>query len=114
MTIKTIDILTGEVTLSQGAAASFAAPVTEADTLAAERATMIVSRFQAKAALLAAGLLPNAEAIVAGADAVTQLAWAEAVEFRRNSPTITALSGALGLTDTGLDDMFRAAALIEA
>ena len=80
----------------------------------AERAGMVVSRFQAKAALSAAGLLEAAETAVSGADAMTQLAWAEAIEFRRNSPAILALSGALGLSDTDLDGLFRAAALIEA
>ena len=85
-----------------------------AEVLEAERAKMVVSRFQAKAALSVAGLLAGAEAAVAGADAMTQLAWAEAIEFRRNSPTIAALAGALSLTDTDLDDLFRAAALIEA
>lgn len=85
-----------------------------AATLETERAGMVVSRFQAKAALSAAGLLTAAETAVSGADAMTQLAWAEAIEFRRNSPAILALSGALGLSDTDLDGLFRAAALIEA
>jgi hypothetical protein len=75
---------------------------------------MVCSRFQAKAALSAAGLLAGAEAAVAAGDAITQLAWAEAVEFRRNSATINAMASALSLSDTQVDDLFRAAMLIEA
>ena len=87
---------------------------TPEEILAAERAGMIVSRFQAKAALLQAGLLDAVNAALAEADPVAQLAWAEAVEFRRTSPTIVALGAAIGLTDEQLDDLFRAAAEIEA
>jgi hypothetical protein len=75
---------------------------------------MVVSRFQAKAALAQAGLLTTAQAVVDAADATTQLAWAEVIEFRRNSPTIAALQTAMDLTDAELDTLFRAAALIEA
>lgn len=89
-------------------------PPSPAELLAAERAGMVCSRFQAKAALAAAGLLAAAETAVAAADPVAQLAWAEAVEFRRTSPTIVALSVAIGLTEAQVDDLFRAAMLIEA
>lgn len=51
---------------------------------------------------------------VAQADPLTQLAWAEAVEYRRNSPTILALAAALDLSDEQVDDLFRAAMQIEA
>jgi hypothetical protein len=73
-----------------------------------------VSRFQAKAALLNAGLLDQVEAIVAdpATSAMTKLAWADAVEFDRNSPTIIELSHELGLTDSEIDDLFIAAAQI--
>lgn len=89
-------------------------PPSAAELLAAERARMVCSRFQAKAALAAAGLLSAAEAAVAQADPIAQLAWAEAVEFRRSSPTIVALGAAIGLTETQIDDLFRAAMVIEA
>lgn len=89
-------------------------PPTEAELLAAERALMKVSRFQARAALTDAGLLSAVEAAVADAAPLVQLAWAEAVEWRRMSPTIVAIGAALDLTETQLDDLFRAAALIEA
>lgn len=74
-----------------------------------------VTRFQARAALLGAGLLPQVEAAVAASgDAFLQLAWAEATTFSRASPTVAALAGALGLDGAALDDLFRAAGAIEA
>lgn len=74
-----------------------------------------VSRFQARAALLQAGLLESADlAVAASNDPFLQLAWKEAVAFPRSSPGIAALAPALGLTDEDLDDLFRAAALITA
>lgn len=73
-----------------------------------------VSAFQAKAALMLAGILPQVEATIAQADAFTQLAWAEALTFRRDSPAIAALSAALGLTSAQVDDLFRTAATISA
>lgn len=79
-----------------------------------ERLTMIVSPFQAKTALDLAGLLPQVETTIAAADTLTQRAWSEAIEFKRNSPTIVLLASALGLTDTQVDDLFRTAAGIEA
>lgn len=85
-----------------------------AELLAAERASMVCSRFQAKAALHQAGLLQAVNDAMADADPVAQLAWTEAVEFRRNSPTINALAVSLGLTDEQLDDLFRSATQIEA
>ena len=84
-----------------------------AAALTAERAAMKVSRLQARVALLQAGLLPQVEAAVAAADPIIQMAWAEAIEFRRYSPAILGLASALGLTDTQLDDLFRAAALVD-
>ena len=74
----------------------------------------LVSRFQAKGALMQAGLLAQVEAAVAQADPFIQLAWAEAKDFRRDSPAIASISAGLGLTDEQVDDLFRAAALIEA
>ena len=86
-------------------------PVAE---LERKRAGMVVSRFQARAALHGAGLLSAVEKAVANADPITQLAWADALEFRRNSPTIAALAGVVGLTDDQLDALFIAAGQIQA
>jgi len=75
-----------------------------------------ISRFQARAALLQAGLLEDVESIMSNpeADTFASLAWKEASEFRRHSPTVLAISPSLGLTDAQLDDMFRFAASIHA
>lgn len=75
---------------------------------------MVVSRFQARAALHLAGLLPQVEAAVAAADPLVQIAWSDAVEFRRDSPTIAALAAAIKMTDAQIDDLFRTAAGIAA
>lgn len=64
--------------------------------------------------MLQAGILDDAEAAVAQADAITRLAWAEATEFRRASPAVAALATTMGLSSAQLDDLFRAAAQIEA
>jgi hypothetical protein len=62
--------------------------------------------------LLGAGLLSQVEAIVASADAATRIAWDNASVIERNSPTVAALSAALGLTSAQLDALFTAAAAI--
>ena len=90
------------------------AAITEAQALSAERAAMVCSRFQAKAALLAAGMLDDVEAVMATADPLARMAWADATEFRRNSPTIAALAIIAGLTETQVDDLFRVAITITA
>lgn len=74
---------------------------------------LVVSRFQCRAALMQAGLLEAAEYVVSQADELTRMAWVDAIEFRRASPTIEALAAALGLDESGLDDLFAKAAQIE-
>lgn len=75
-----------------------------------------ISRFQARAALLGAGLLATIESAMAdpGMDPFAKLAWDYAQDFNRDSPTIAGLQSLLGLTDAVLDELFRAGALIEA
>jgi hypothetical protein len=75
-----------------------------------------VSRFQARAALHLAGKLTDAEAAVEAAAAenpLIALAWREAVEFKRTSPALNALAGAIGMTPEDVDNLFRLAATIE-
>lgn len=76
----------------------------------------VVSRFQARAALHLAGLLPQVEALMADpqTDTLARLAWTDAQEFRRTSPTLLAMASALSLTDEQLDQLFITAAGIEA
>lgn len=73
-----------------------------------------VTPFQAKAALLQAGLLDTVKAAIAAASPIAQLAWSDATEFTRDSPTIAALSAQLGLSSAQVDALFVAAAAIEA
>jgi len=75
-----------------------------------------VTAFQAKAALLEAGLLDQIETMMADAKTprIVKLAWSEALTFERKSPTVQSLSAALGLDDDELDALFSAAAQITA
>jgi hypothetical protein len=73
-----------------------------------------ITRFQARAALLAAGLLDDVEMAVAASPRFVQIAWEDASVFDRSSPTIAALAAALSLSDADLDDLFRAAEQIRA
>ena len=67
-----------------------------------------VTAFQAKAALLDAGLLDAVEAMMASPDTprIVKLAWSEALTFERQSPTVQSLGSALGLDDAALDSLF--------
>jgi len=83
----------------------------------------VVSRFQARAAMMGAPasdpafphLLAQMDAMVqAAGDPFAALAWAEAIEFRRDSPTVTALAAGAGIDEAALDSLFIAAAQITA
>lgn len=86
-----------------------------ADRLLAKREAMEVTPFQAYEALAQAGLLDSMEAFMADPNtpASTVMAWNKTTTFRRLSPTIAYVAGAMGWTDQQLDDLFEAAALIE-
>lgn len=101
-----INIATGEITEHPDA------PVTPQPP----QIPQVVSRFQARAALHLAGLLDDVEAMMALPEtpALAKLAWADAQEFKRNSPSLLSIAGALGLTEQQLDDLFTTAAGIEA
>ena len=79
--------------------------------VAATEVPQSVSRFQARAALLQAGKLEEANAAVSESDDLTKLAWADAQVFYRDSPAVNALGTALGLD---LDALFIAAEKIQA
>lgn len=73
-----------------------------------------VQAWQAKTALLEAGLLDDVEAIMANqaTDKKIVIAWQGAPNFRRDSPMIAALAAQLKLTDKQVDDLFFAAAAV--
>lgn len=76
----------------------------------------VVTRFQARAALHLAGLLTTVESLMTDpqTDMLARLAWQDAQEFRRQSPTMLSMAATLGLTDAQLDALFTTAAGIEA
>ena len=77
------------------------------------RESMKVTRYQAKAALLGAGRLSDIEAAIAvSEDPLIKLAWAEA-SFERLSTFTEKMLELTGMTDTQLDDLFDAAAVIK-
>lgn len=88
--------------------------LTNEEKLALWRQGAKISRFQARATLLQAGLLDEVEAHMAlpDTDQFTKLAWSDAIEFRRQSPLVEAMKPILNLTDEQLDDLFRFAATI--
>ncbi|MGI2326150.1 MULTISPECIES: hypothetical protein [unclassified Methylococcus] len=73
-----------------------------------------VSRFQAKAALSNAGLLEQVDALMSdpATDPIARLAWLDAQEFHRTSPTVVVMAQALGLDAAALDELFTTAASI--
>ena len=77
-----------------------------------------VSRAQGKAALITVGLWPDALAYVeAMADptekAIAEVALNDTTHWRRDSPTMQAMSTALDLTSEQLDELFIQASQIE-
>ena len=75
-----------------------------------------VSRFQARAALHMHGLLSSAEALMADpeTDPIARIAWQDAQQFERPSPTIAAIAQVLGWTDDFVDQLFITAGGISA
>lgn len=75
-----------------------------------------VTPAQARVALVNASLFDAADAAVnaTGVNGVTWQWWHYATEFRRDSPTLNALAQTLTLTSAQVDDLFRAAWLLEA
>ena len=78
------------------------------------RQTMVVSRFQGRAALLNAGLLNEVEAYFNSTSAtqLEKLAWEDVLQFERVSPLVLKMGQLLGQTDAQLDQLFQMAAMI--
>lgn len=73
-----------------------------------------VSPYQARVALLQAGHLAAVESIMANPEtpAAARLAWEYATVVERQSPFIATLAPLLGLSESQVDDLFRAAAQV--
>ena len=73
------------------------------------RESMKITRFQAKAAMMQAGLLDDIQEVIdASEDPLVALAWSEA-GFERLSPFVMQMQAAIGMTHDQLDDLFDAA-----
>lgn len=66
--------------------------------------TMLTPR-QARLALLGVGLLDEVETLLAS-DKAMQIWWEYSLDIQRNHEHIVTIGGALGLTETQLDDLF--------
>ena len=75
-----------------------------------------ITRFQARAALYSAELLQAVENIMSDPETpmLAKLAWRDAAEFRRDSPTVASAAESLGLSSAQLDLLFISAAAIVA
>ena len=75
-----------------------------------------ITSFQAKAALLNAGLLARVKEMMANPamDEFARLAWDEETAFHRDSPTLKTMAAVLGLTDAQLDALFTYGAGVKA
>lgn len=84
-------------------------------TIDQQRALMIVSRFQARAAMLNAGILPQLETYFASATptALQKEAWNSVSDFRRLSPLVVSVGALMNLSDVQLDLLFSTAATIK-
>jgi len=57
-------------------------------------------------------LLDDANSAVAAASVATQLAWSNAANVQRNSPTLAAMSAVLGLSSAQVDQLYIAASQV--
>jgi len=75
-----------------------------------------VTRFQARVALVQAGYFDTINTYIATLPQtdVKRLAWEDAAEWERASPTLNFLANMLGLSDTDVDDLFILASGISA
>lgn len=73
-----------------------------------------VTNFQARAALRRAGLLKRVHDALQAEGGEAWDAWEYANHFYRNGALVQAFAAQLGFTEEQIDDLFRAAASIEA
>lgn len=91
------DLIAGEIDLATA----------EYDRLIKESAVPAsITMRQARLVLNTVGLLSTVESSIASMPKEVQIEWEYASEVQRNSPTITTLQDALGLSDAEVDQMF--------
>jgi hypothetical protein len=85
----------------------------QAEYLANWRSFIRVTPRQARLELAKRGQLANIDTIIASLPAeqqeIVQIEWEYAVSIERNSPWVIQLGSALGLSEEGLDELFKAA-----
>lgn len=112
------DIPAGKVALWQGGAWAFVSPPDETQQADPPVAGVpqVVSRAQGEIALHRAGLLAAVEAYMADpeTDPEVRIWWLRSQVFRRTSSVVQAVGDALGMTPQKLDELFTAAAGIDA
>lgn len=86
------------------------------DQLELWRASVEVSRIQARSALYLSGKLALVDAWAAdpATPILQKMAWQDATTFARTSPTVLSAGAALGLSESDLDDLFSLALTIKA
>lgn len=96
---------------------SVAAPYVEPDdsVIDTPEIPQVVSRYQARMAMLDAGILGDVEVAVQDSNSPSiVIAWQDASVWERTSPTIADIASALGMTDAELDALFIQAATYRA
>ncbi len=90
-------------------------PLPQIPEAESNRSLMIVTRFQAMAALESIGELDAVEAYFSATDTpkLHKLAWENTLHFYRLSPLVEAVGEMLGLNDDQLDELFESAAGIQ-
>lgn len=111
------EIPPGKVALWQGTQWAFVNPPdpSQEEDPPVDGVPQVVTRAQAKAALAQAGLLDAVQAIMDNPETpvLYRIAWNDAQEFRRTSPTLAALAVLISLSEQDLDNLFTVAAGIE-
>ena len=108
-----VQVLRWSYTQTQPSEATITANHDAAYAAAARAAIPAVTRDRLLVALHNAGLLDGINAYVAAAtDPTIALRWNSATIIERTNPTVMAAAAAAGLTDTQVDAVFQAAALI--
>lgn len=87
------------------------------DELTARRSRIVVSKRQARLALLQVGMLDNVDAAIAAISDETQrrqalISWEYADTIQRLDPWVAAIAPGLGLDDEALDGLFAIAATL--
>lgn len=72
----------------------------------------VVTMRQARLALLQANLLSTVNTAIKAGNEEDKITWEYATEVYRNSPLVTNMVTALGLSDSQLDDLFALAATL--